>query len=75
MSQTEYIVTDTGKQLLRFLETNPEAINRFKRPATIPTLVQVANEGPLTDEDLDEPQRQAHRTLMSLRVTGLVETI
>ncbi len=75
MSQTEYIVTDTGRQLLSFLEKNPEAAQRFKRPSTIPTLVQVANEGPLTDEELNEPQRQARKTLMSLRLTGLVETI
>jgi len=75
MSQTEYIITDTGTQLLEFLQRNPEAARRFKRPNTIPTLVKIANEGPLTNEDLDEPERQAHRTLMSLRQTGLVETI
>lgn len=75
MAVTEYIATDSGRELLQALDSNPELLNQLKRPGTVETLVAIANEGPLSEDELVAWHPNARFAVQSLRQKGAIEPI
>ena len=75
MAITEYIATDRGRELLQILQDNPGTLRRLRRPGNVETLTAVANEGPISEDELVDTIPGASRAVNSLRQTKAIEAI